>query len=671
MLRESEETITRISVARPRILFRLTEGRKNAILMKNMRLWTRTKRQVGRLTAAITLVSAVFLSAAPGVASAAPLKGYEAVQVSATSTLTMKPGETKLYTIALQNIGEKTWTRDSGAFVSVYTYGPKYRASVFQDASWYKADQPAKLTEASVAPKAVGHVSFKLTAPKAKGTYAETFQVAAEDVAWIPGSLFTVNITVADEAAIAPTPVAAPAPATTSAADGLSAMILLRSEKKVTTAGGVPISYRVGIKNTGTKAWNKREVRVPDVSIASTNSGFHSSWISSTLIASKADAPVAPGALDFIDFQFTAPSQAGSQVLRYAFVVDGAPIPNFTVDIPVEVTSNAPSALNAPPAFQGFPVLPDPNFVPFAGSPILQQVYRMSEPTIRVGILIVDDETANQVVITSAESPWRLFDGNGALLAEVKVGTQVTAFYKDGRYHFDRGQGLEKTSSFLRFVPDQANAVMTVANWDRRNRGSDRPYNRYRGVLELHYNSTKDRTWLINEIPMDFYLKGLGETSNLSPFEYQKTLITAARTYAEYHFERATKRAAEFFHITGYADDQVYRGYDQEAASPNIVAAVEATRGTVATYDGKTAITPYFSRSDGRTRDWGEVWGGSVAWIKSVPAPCDKRKGYTLWGHGVGMSATEALCMDREGGKKYDEILKYFYTGIALERYWQ
>ncbi len=86
------------------------------------------------------------------------------------------------------------------------------------------------------------------------------------------------------------------------------------------------------------------------------------------------------------------------------------------------------------------------------------------------------------------------------------------------------------------------------------------------------------------------------------------------------------------------------------------------------TYQGATAITPYFSRSDGHTRDWSEVWAGDVPWVKGVVVPCDKGK--TLWGHGVGMSASGALCMANQG-MTYQEILKFFYTGIDLTQIWK
>ena len=102
---------------------------------------------------------------------------------------------------------------------------------------------------------------------------------------------------------------------------------------------------------------------------------------------------------------------------------------------------------------------------------------------------------------------------------------------------------------------------------------------------------------------------------------------------------------------------------------PAIVRAVNETSGKIVTYQGKLAITPYYSRSDGRTRSWGEVWygGSKYPWLVSVPVPWDAAKGRTLWGHGVGMSASGALDAANDGWG-YERILKYFYTGIDVTR---
>jgi len=607
-------------------------------------------------------------------AFAAPLKGYEAVQVVASSKISLAPGEIKQVSVGFQNVGTATWLRDGGAYVSVYTYGPKYRTSLFQDATWTSSTQPAKLTESTVKSGEVGHVQFVLHAPTTAGTYAETFKLAAEDVAWIPGGEFTVNVTVAPagtsvsaskpsaKGTASPSTASTPAASSTDTA-GLSGMVLLRSAKKITAKANAQISFTVGIKNTGTVSWAKRSLYAEGVQAASLGSA--------SVVATKTTGSVAPGTMDLIDFSFRAPATKGSHTVSYVLAVDGMIVPDLEIDIPVEVTTSAPEVRDAPTRTENSKKPASPagrQETKTQNSDGIVEGFTMEDPTVRIGVLIVDEETDNEVVV-SCETDWKLFDGDGGLLAELDAGESVEAFYKKERYWFDRGQGLEKTSSYLRFVPDETNAVCAIENFDRTvTRTAAYPDNEFRNILELRYNSAKDRTWLINELTVETYLKGLGETSNISHLEFQKTLITVARTYALYHWERYTKHDEEFFHMTAYADDQVYRGYGQEKRSPRIAQSVEDTRGVVVTYDDKTAITPYFSRSDGRTRDWGEVWYGDVAWLKGVSCPCDKGK--TLWGHGVGLSASEALCQ-ANNGKEWTDILKYFYTGIELTKRWK
>jgi stage II sporulation protein D len=154
--------------------------------------------------------------------------------------------------------------------------------------------------------------------------------------------------------------------------------------------------------------------------------------------------------------------------------------------------------------------------------------------------------------------------------------------------------------------------------------------------------------------------------SNGAPYEYQKALITAARTYAYWHLTHPGK------HITFTVDstyDQVYRGHDRELQQPNIVRAVEETRGQIVHYSGAPVVTPYYANSDGRTRAWTEVWGGGAKpWLVSVEAKYDKGK--KLWGHGVGMSARDAAYRADEDKWSWDQLLKYYYTSIDLKRLW-
>lgn len=597
--------------------------------------------------------SGIFLL--PVSVEAAPLKGFEALQVSAPKQgFTMEPGSTQEVLLTFKNIGEKTWVNSGSSYISVYTYDPKYRVSDFKADNWIDYTQASVMKESSVPVGGVGSIYLTLHAPNTEGTYKETFQLAAEDTAWVPGGLFTLSIVVKDSDAQGSVVEDALGDGEASPeSDGLSAMILLRSQKFVTAKAGEVISYKVGIKNTGTVTWSSREVVTTNYAIASVDTE-HSSWVSSTELVSNTTGTVKPGGLDFFTFSFKAPTSKGTHTVRYQMAVNDTVVPDFYIDIPVEVTSGSPEIIDEEVTVEESQIESD---------------RVIDEPILRIGLLTIDEET-DWVTEISCDTTWKLMDSEDGLLGVMEKDEVVRAFYKNQRYYFNRGRGIEETYKFLRFVPDEEDAICTIENFDRREtRGAAYAFNQFRDTLELQYIPYKDEVWVINELPIEEYLYGLGETSNYSHSEFKKTLLTIARTYGLYHWERNSKHKG-YFHMNAYADDQVYFGYGYEVVHPLIKEAVEQTRGVTVSYEGRTAITPYFSRSDGRTRSWSEVWGGTVAWLIGKPAPCDAERGYSLWGHGVGLGATEALCM-ANNGSSWEEILHYFYTDVDLTKRWE
>ena len=92
----------------------------------------------------------------------------------------MKPGETKDIAIGLQNIGTAAWEVSGAKFVSLYTYEPKYRPSLFAHPSWISSSQPTRLST-RVPVGSNGFMRLTLRAPQQAGTYKETFYLAAED----------------------------------------------------------------------------------------------------------------------------------------------------------------------------------------------------------------------------------------------------------------------------------------------------------------------------------------------------------------------------------------------------------------------------------------------------------------------------------------------------------
>ncbi len=294
-------------------------------------------------------------------------------------------------------------------------------------------------------------------------------------------------------------------------------------------------------------------------------------------------------------------------------------------------------------------------------------------PVIRVGLY--------STTLPQAATFTRSFDaftGKKIIISGLSANETVKVSYDkiNSRYVIQCKSGTYYGTDPVRLIPSDGSSIATLPDFDSRKFwNSYYSDNLFRGIIEFNYSSETGKFWAINELPVEQYLKGLAETSNYSPLEFQKVIITAARTYALYHYYRgidygvadgSTKHAKEHFHVDAVYD-QVYRGYRSELRMPNLSVAVDETSGMAVAYRNEIVVTPYFSRSDGRTRAWEEVWyGGSKPWLVSVSVPEDA--GQTLWGHGVGMSARGALIMARDKGKAWQEILKYFYTGTEIKK---
>jgi len=310
-----------------------------------------------------------------------------------------------------------------------------------------------------------------------------------------------------------------------------------------------------------------------------------------------------------------------------------------------------------------------------AGSGIVNYVQKLiQEPLIRVGLF-----SSDQTQRVTSEQSFDIYAANNLLVGAVPAQTVAVVSYaqNNNQYTVIVGNKTYRTNDYLRFVSRSGNDGIFQLPDYRHNPGwnANLNDNKFRRVLEYRYTAKTDQLWWINELPIDSYLKGLAETSNASPIEFQKVLATAARTYALYHYYRgldfglsgaSTKHAAEYFHVDA-TYDQVYRGYNSEIRMPRLAQAIDNTKGVIVTYNNKLAVTPYFSRSDGRTRSWDEVWGGGdKPWLQSVSVPEDSGK--TLFGHGVGMSAQGALLMIVDGGQNWQNVLTYFYQGTVLQQ---
>src|SRR5262249_16941985 len=96
----------------------------------------------------------------------------------------------------------------------------------------------------------------------------------------------------------------------------------------------------------------------------------------------------------------------------------------------------------------------------------------------------------------------------------------------------------------------------------------------------------------------------------------------AARTYA-----MANAKPASPYDMFADQRSQVYGGVAAE--DPRTIAAVDATRGQVLTYNGGLITAYYFSTSGGRTESVQNVFGSTpVPYLVSVPDPFDAGSPY-------------------------------------------
>lgn len=603
-------------------------------------------------------------------------RGYDGVVDDAQLELYMREGETRTITLTYENTGNESWQRGSGeGTVNLYLVGSQ--TSELKDTTWLDHETAGRIRDATVRPGEKTTVSFRLRAPRI-GTFTNVFRLASDDVAWMRSAETEVTVHVSSngvvyppddgsESALSPEPPSEPEPTNTTNGTHIGTL-LLKSAKELELVGNGTAVVTYGFKNTGTALWDTRSLHLSAVQSATVNpQSFwveHDTWESST-VAIKEFSDTKPGEIGYLTFILKAPPKRGSYTVRFALFANGKQVEGAYVDIPVTVTSDVAYDLDPPitPPTSA-PVVSSPGNIPNAPD------FMGEEPIIRVGLFRTIDD---QMKVKGYTGPFRVYQGDTTICTFQKDEEITIKFDREHMVYKVTGPRCNSQSS----EPYQVRR--TTGEWDPLEMSDfHRPVswypgaddNTFRGILELRYaeEDPDHDVWTVNELPMELYLRGIAETSDSSPLEYQKALLVAARTYGNYHWTRGTKHATRGFHIDGKYD-QVYRGYGAEARSPKIVQAVTETRGQIVTYQGKLAITPYFSRSDGRTRDWGEVWygGDNYPWLKSVPVPHDE--GRTLWGHGVGMSATGALGMAQDG-QNYVEILKHFYTGVEIMKFY-
>lgn len=303
-------------------------------------------------------------------------------------------------------------------------------------------------------------------------------------------------------------------------------------------------------------------------------------------------------------------------------------------------------------------------------------------PDMKVGLFQLN--TANRKTITVKNTAGlSIKDKSGTVLREVSGGTNAAlkADLSDKNFSIRGGDGNFTTitnGDYLLLEPFDSGGIFDVDDCEvntSADKKSDNPYgcykvgevkyDKFRGKLELSFNDA-GTPWVINVLPMEQYTWGTGEIGD-SKTEYYKLFSTIFRTYGYYHNEKRTKHADEDFTLNDTSNDQIYKGYRIEERFPKMKAATEETRGRLVRYKGKTALTPYCSYTNGKTRKYP---GDDFPYLKAVK---DHKNGIKKslkpgddGNHMYGLSAHGAVGYVADG-KSCDWILKHYYTGVKVE----
>ena len=604
------------------------------------------------------LIILVFLGFAyPSVSLAE--EGFSAVEISKSAqVLKMKPKSALTLEVKYKNTGKKTWLNSGNNYLEIVTADPVKRESPFVHKYWEKPYVAGKLVEKQVKPGEIGTFKIALQAPDKEGFYLEKFTGVAKGLAWVDGMNLEIPIYVKskDDVVVA----SAKVDTGKEIAEGslkYAARELIRSGEGLTVAPGSLISFSVGFKNIGQKEWNfnsKDYVSLYTIEPKYRQSLFYDekSWAHPFQVKFVQET-VKPGSIGYFNFFIKAPLKTGVYKEAFQLAVENKSwIEGGRFELQVIVKNPEDVVLVSENNFDGEEL---------AGLAL----NRINEPVIRIGLFWVEE-----ILVFSSDEPFTVQDKDKNIVMQFKEKEICSISYdsKTKKYKLSyNGQEITYDSQLM-VVPEKEDGLLKIVNRDSRAEWNTAlNHDKFRGILEIRYNDYKDRVWLINELKIEDYLMGIVEVSNNAPHEFLKSMVIAARSYALYHYLRDTKHPKEFFHIDSYYD-QVYKGYTVETYLPNWVQAVKDTEGMVVTYNNELAVTPYFSQSDGRTRSWKEVWKNEIPWCQSVEDPYNQGK--KLLGHGVGLSTRGAWLMAKYENKTCEQILKYYYKGIEIKKYY-
>ena len=290
------------------------------------------------------------------------------------------------------------------------------------------------------------------------------------------------------------------------------------------------------------------------------------------------------------------------------------------------------------------------------------------EPLMRVSIYAT---TSEDIVITAnGDYTVNYYNANNTISkTEDKFSGEQTAVS-----YFD-------SADYLKFIPATENVILEVLSYEDLSWNKEVNDNKFRGNIEIKYSGTSDKLWVINELLLEDYAKGISEAADSSSEEYLKAFSVIARTYAMSYLEKGGKHIGEPFYLknsrNGNGNDQHYKGYNFEMRAPQIVAANKSTTGYIINYKGNPIVAAYSSDSSGVTKSGCEALslsycGNDYAYLGGGVADPENTKhnpAKIAASHGAGVSAVGAYQM-AVNGSGWQEIIKHYYLGVEVEKYY-
>ena len=318
------------------------------------------------------------------------------------------------------------------------------------------------------------------------------------------------------------------------------------------------------------------------------------------------------------------------------------------------------------------------------GCGIIDGSGRCLGPEISVGLwAYTKNELEDDAFRIDANKDYVIKNSAGMVLAIVASSSTTRVKYESGgklRIHSSVPNDIYVEDGIIDFESADGNNTDIIFDAHRPNSSFDK----YRSKIRLKFydpdGSSNDRIWVINNIPLEQYVWGMGEITGTGDSDYNKVMTTMFRTYGYWKIKFSTKYAYLGFKVNTTAGDQIYYGYDWETNYPRIKEASEDTWGRLVMYLNSSnlnevTLTPYSSWTDGRTRSFQERWGSSLyPWCQSVSDPYGKHASMSTsdlekaGNHMVGLSANGALRYATDHGKNWDWILDYYFHNINLHK---